>query len=272
MMKAVLLATLCILAVLSSINQALPQETRPEMVFVQGEEKYPARVEQGRIAVILAEKVASDEGSRRVTVESLRAAPIAGLPDNIVSVPVEGTNDANALTEMARRLRSGRGSEIAASGVIVFIGTSDSPIVITDQIVVQVESDGKNRGRYRRQIQRDGRCHESFRQKPVRHRTAARQQGSDSRRLQCDQRDPRHPLRPSEFLSGGRATAGAFATNDLLFASQWHLDNTGQNGGTRRCRHRRRSRLVIHPRLRLDRHRVIDQVSTSAIRIYSPTC
>jgi subtilisin family serine protease len=231
-MKAVLLATLCILAVLTSINQVLPQETRPEMVFVQGEEKYPARVEQGRIAVILAEKVASDEGSRRVTMESLNAAPIAGLPDNIVSVTVEGTNEAKALTEMARGLRAARSSEIAASGVIAFLGTSDSPIVITDQIVVQIESDAR--------IVED--IAAKFNATVVATNPFDKNQfvielPPDSKEATLDASNainaiPGIRFAHPNFYQAVELRQAPFATNDLLFASQWHLDNTGQNGGT----------------------------------------
>lgn len=232
MMKAVLLATLCILAVLSSINQVLPQETRPEMVFVQGEEKYPARVEQDRFAVILAEKVASDEGSRRVTMESLKAAPIAGLPDNIISVPVEGTNEAKALTEIARRLRSGRGSEIAASGVIAFIGTSNSPFVITDEIIIQVESDGK--------IVED--IAARFGAKIAAANPYDKNQfvielppGSKEATLDVSNAINAIPgvrFAHPNFYQAIEFRQARFIPDDPFFADQWHLDNTGQNGGT----------------------------------------
>ncbi len=205
-----------------------------ETVFVQGGEKYPARVLPGRIALILSEETLADANRSKEALDVFRGQRIPTLPDSVIEIEAPNLSDAKSLNAFAQSQMKSRPDLIVDSGILITIGDSDLPFVLTDKIIVQI-ADESDPGLIRQ-------IAEQFRAEVISDNPFDERQFVI--RLLPD--NVHNALEVSNAINGRPGVSfshpnfyrpvekrqASVIPNDTFFAQQWHLNNTGQQMGT----------------------------------------
>ena len=231
--RATILALVAIAAVLPNVS-AFAQEAYTETVLIQGSEKYPARILHGRVALVLSEETITDASRYEDALGALGGAPISSLPQNIIAIEAPNLKDAKSLSTFAEDRVKSRPDLVVDSGLLVTIGDSSLPLVLTDKIIVQLAATADSG--LIQQIAKDfdaevigGNPFDKrqfvIRLLPSNARNALDVSNAINGRSGVLFAQPNF-YRPVEL----RQTA--VIPNDTFFPDQWHLNNTGQAGGT----------------------------------------
>ena len=93
---------IAVIAALLLTGPLLALAAENETIFIQGSEKYRARIFPGRIALILSEEVSLDADRYRKTLDSLRGQRIQSLSSNVIEVVAPNVRNAKDLTAFAK--------------------------------------------------------------------------------------------------------------------------------------------------------------------------
>ena len=225
---------IAVIAALLLTGPLLALAAENETIFIQGSEKYRARIFPGRIALILSEEVSLDADRYRKTLDSLRGQRIQSLSSNVIEVVAPNVRNAKDLTAFAQNLMKSRPDVVVDSGILIAIGESDLPYVLTDKIVVQIA---------------DGIDISLIQQIAERHHCEVLGNNPFDKRqfvIRVLPHSPENALEISNALNGWSGVKFAhpnfyrpidrreapIVPNDTFFADQWHLNNTGQGTGT----------------------------------------
>jgi cell wall-associated protease len=226
--------TVLAVAVLLLSAPSLARAAENETVFIQGRDKHPANILPGRVAVILSDETMADVDSYNKALDSLRGKRIPNLSGAVIEVEAPNVSDAKDLAAFAQGLMKSRPDLVVDSGILITIGSSDLPYVLTDKIVVQI-ADEIDAGLIQR-IAEKYHC-EVLGNNPFDKRQFVIRVLPDS---------PNNALEVSNALNGWPDVKFAHPNfyrpmerrqtpvipNDTFFPDQWHLNNTGQALGT----------------------------------------
>lgn len=228
-----ILALVALAVVLPNVR-TVAQEAHTETVLIQGSEKYPARIQHGRVALILSEEIIADASRYKDALEVLGGEPISTLPQNVIGIEAPSLKDAKSLSTFAQDRANSRPDLIVDSGILVTIGSSNLPLVLTDKIIVQL-AEGEDLGLIQ-QIAREfgaeviGGNPFDERQFVIRVLPNNAQNALDVSNA-INGRSGVIFAQPN-FYRPVELRQAAFIPNDTFFANQWHLNNTGQGSGT----------------------------------------
>ncbi|APO76260.1 peptidase S8/S53 family subtilisin-related protein [Rhizobium etli 8C-3] len=214
----------------SSFASAAENET----VFIQDDETYPAHIVPDRIALILSDTAMADAERYRKTLDSLGGRRIPTLSDAIVEVEVPDAKDAKSLNAAARDLMKSWPDLVVDSGILVRIGNSDLPYVLTDKIVVQIADDA-DVGLIQT-IAEQYHC-EILGNNPFDKRQFVIRLLPDSAKNTLEVSNALNRLSGIKFAHPNfyrpiEKRQAPPAPNDPFYSDQWHLNNTGQAMGT----------------------------------------
>ena len=206
---------------------------RIETKFEQGDESYPAYILLDRVAVVLTEEALSDENYIKI-VKQLDGKPIEGLSRKIIGIDVPNANTAADLRAYIRDVVEPRAAGllefIADTGVLVTVAASESPRVMTDRILVRINSDRDPDfiqvilDEYKAKLVRGN----PFNKRSFVIRTQAENTLDISNAI--NGREGVSFAHPSFYIPG--EFRASVIPDDEFFAHQWHLLNTGQGNGT----------------------------------------
>jgi subtilisin family serine protease len=214
----------------SSFASAAENET----VFIQDDETYPAHIVPGRIALILSDMAIADADRYQKTLDSLGGRRIPTLSDVIVEVEAPDAKDAKSLNATARGLMKSWPDLVVDSGILVTIGNSDLPYVLTDKIVVQIADDA-DVGLIQT-IAEQYHC-EILGNNPFDKRQFVIKLLPDGAKNTLEVSNALNGLSGIKFAHPNfyrpiEKRQAPPVPNDPFFPNQWHLNNTGQAMGT----------------------------------------
>ncbi len=214
---------------------AFAQEKETDTVFVQGSKEYPAHILHGRVALILSQDILDSPERFAAMLDKLGGETVPLLPQNIISVAAPDRDDVPSLRAFAESLVSSEPEVVQDLGVFVTFGESDAAFVLTGSIIVQIGEDDdpsliyEIAGEFGTKVN-GGNPFNSW-QFVVSLPPGDQRNPLDVSNAINKHRGVRYAL-PNFYAPIDRRKAASVIPNDTFFQNQWHLNNTGQAGGT----------------------------------------
>lgn len=218
---------------LSIASCAVPKkEARIQTVFVEGQEKFDVSISSDELGVVLQEPSSEREKSAIGTIKGYGLKFQERVTDGFLIFQVPQARSRSQIVALARALRVSEAETIAAVGLVVRFAGSESPLVVTDDIIVQYAESASTA--------EIARTHERIGVTIIMANPYAKNQfvvrlAQDSRTdaLQAANALNESPLVQYAHPNFFRAVEDRQTIpNDTYFGNQWHLNNTGQSGGT----------------------------------------